>query len=394
MRNKKEKFLWGVVNIGSQTEGGQLHSDWLRWSQRGVVSEIGISNDYWNRFSKDHEIAQSIGCNALRITIEWSRVEPQEGKFDKDVIEWYRKILQNIRECDMQVVVGLWHWSVPEWFEDRYGIHKKESVKKFELFVRYVRNELGDMIDYVVILNEPNVFVSTSYILGERPPFFRDLVKAFCAKRNLVKMHCSAYHIWKEKYSSVPVGTAFLWNHEFSAHNTFLQKGYLFFKKQCLMWWWIDKILNYSDYLGINYYTSDGLFFGKSGGRFGMHGINNWNDPDVWKIFPKGLYHVLMQVDKYKKPIYILENGKPTVTGIDDWDRQKFLVQSINYMKKAIAEGVNVKGYFHYSLCDSYEWTSGYDFKFGLVEIDRETLKRKQRKSCDIYKKIIRENEK
>lgn len=392
MKKKQEEFLWGVVNIGTQTEGGRVCSDWSRWASRGQVPEIGRANEYWADFKKYHEIVQSIGCNALRITVEWSRIEPREGEFDEDVIEGYRRILQDIKKRNMRTVVGLWHWSVPTWFEDRYGIHKKQSIKKFENFAQRVRDEFGEFIDQVVVINEPNVFVLTSYVVGERPPFFRDHVKSFFAKRNLVKMHESVYLMWRKKHPNILVGSTFLWNHEYGAGNTFLQRIYIFIKQYFWVRWWINKVLCCSDYIGINYYTSDGVFFGKSGVRWGVHGTNDWHDVDVWKKFPEGLYQVLMQAKKYNKPIYVLENGKPTNAGFDDKDRQKFLQQSVDHMKSAIEEGVDVRGYFHYSLCDSYEWNSGYDFKFGLVEIDRKTLEWKQRKSCQTYEKIIKGN--
>ena len=392
MKKEQKNFLWGVVNIGAQTEGGQVYSDWSRWSCRGQVSEMGVANNYWNQFEGYHEIAYSIGCNAFRTTIEWSRIELREGEFDENAVEHYKKILQDMKENDMVTVVGLWHWSVPAWFEDSYGIHKKEGIKKFQRFARYICDELGDVIDQIVILNEPNVFVSTSYVAGEHPPFFKDRVKAFFAKKNLIEIHRDVYCIWKERYPDVLIGSTFLWNHEYGAENTLLQKTYIFIKQYFWVRWWIKKILKCSDYIGINYYTSDGVFFGKSSGRCGVHGTNDWHDPDVWKIFPEGLYHVLMQVKKYDKPVYILENGKPSVFGVDDDDRQEFLTKTIAYMKKAMDDEVDVRGYFHYSLCDSYEWNSGYDFKFGLVEIDRTGLICTKRKSCQTYARIIDDN--
>lgn len=390
MNNNETNFLWGVVNIGQQTEGYEKNSNWAKWSERHLVPEIGYANSYWHRYVDDHDIADSIGCNALRTTIEWSRIESREGEFDKSAVEHYRRILMDIKDRDMVTVVGLWHWSVPLWLEERYGMHDKECVKKFHIFVQYVCEHLSDVIDHVVVLNEPNVYIATSYSSGKRPPFFKDPIKSFCVMRNLIHMHKNTYILWKEHNPDAMIGSTVLYNHEKGVNNTLSQRMYIFFKRYFFVTFLIKGLLRHSDYIGINYYTNDSFFFGKSGGRWGVHGTNDWQSADVWKNFPEGLYHVLKDFKKYKKPIMILENGKPTNCGADDLDRQEFLEKSISYMEKAMAEGVDVRGYFHYSLCDSYEWDSGYDFKFGLVEIDRKTLDRRRRKSCDVYAQIIK----
>ena len=393
MKNiKKQKFLWGVVNIGQQTEGNNYNSDWSKWASRDQVPRIGGANDYWNQYKAFHKLAQGIGCNSFRLSIEWSRIEPHEGVFDVEALEHYRKIINDIRTNNMDVVVGLWHWSIPIWFEEKYGMHSGKCVDLFMHFVDYICSELGEAIDVVVILNEPSVYVATSYVGGTRPPFLKSLTKSMLVKHNLIKIHKLAYNKWKQKFPHALVGSTFLYNDEQGAQNTTMQNRYLKGKRFLQNGSMMRKLSKHSDYIGVNYYTSDNFFFGRSGGRWGVHGTNNWHSPDVWHTFAKGLYRVLMELKKYNKPIFIMENGKPTVPGVDDKDRQKLLKDTIGYIQKAISEGVDVAGYFHYSLVDSYEWDSGYDFKFGLVEIDRETGQVVKRESYDVYKDIIQKN--
>ncbi len=388
MQNKK--FLWGVVNIGQQVEGDDKNSNWSRWAGRGLIPKISEANKYWPDFAKTNEIAEEIGCNAMRITVEWSRIEPKEGAFDTKAIVHYRKILKDLRRRNISAVVGLWHWSVPMWFEKKYGMHHKNCPVLFLKFVKFVRDNLGDLINMVVVFNEPLVYVTTSYLIGTRPPFYKNYWRGWRVLQNLAKMHKLTYTLWKEKFPKISIGSTYLWNYDTGRDGSLFQKSILYGKYFFQNVYLLKSLQKYSDYIGINYYTSNSFFLGKSAGRFGWHGTNDWQSPTLWKIFPRGLYEVLLQVSKFDKPIFVLENGKPTNFGIDDINRQKFLKKSIYYMKKAMSKGVDVRGYFYYSLVDSYEWDSGYNFKFGLVEVDRQTGKRTKRKSCAIYQKIIK----
>lgn len=385
-------FLWGVVNIGTQTEQDHGTGTWSAWARRDLVPRIGRANAYDLLYHSDHDLVEELGCNAMRITVEWSRIEPREGFFDLETIIQYREILQDLKDRHIKTVVGLWHWNIPMWCEEKYGMHDRCIVDKFMTYVNHVCDNLGDLIDVIVVLNEPMIYVHTGYIKGVRPPFLRSSYRAFHALRHMIIMHQRTYVMWKEKYPHTLIGTTSIWNDERGACDTKIQNLFLKIKTYIFVTFIIRGINAYSDYVGINYYTSNSFFFGKSGGVWGVHGTNDWHDPDVWHVFPEGLYRILTKASIFCKPIMIMENGKPTDSGHDDVDRQKFLKQTIGYMKKAMSDGIHVSGYFHYCLCDSYEWDSGYDFKFGLVEIDRTTQARKKRASFDTYKKIIAQN--
>ena len=385
----KKTFLWGVVNIAQQTEGYDTTSDWAPWARRAWGPPIGVANDYYHRYAQDHALAQSLGCTAMRVSIAWSRVEPADGYFDAAAIAHYRAMLMDIRSRGMQTVVGLWHWSVPAWCARRYPPHTAAFTERCMQFVQRMCESCGDLIDVVVPLNELNVFISAGYVSGERPPFLQSRVRAALAAHRLLAVHRQTYVLWKKTYPAAVVGSTFLWNDEQPAHGTLVQKVVLRIKRAITTTWMLRAVAPTSDFLGINYYTSDTFYIGRSGGRWGMHGTNDWHSPDVWQSFPKGLYRVLMEVRRFGKPIMILENGKPTHDVIDDRDRQAMLAQTLTWMRKAIADGADVRGYFHYSLCDSYEWTGGYDAKFGLCGVNRTTGMRTVRGSARLYKTLI-----
>lgn len=392
MNKIKDQFLWGVVNIGAQTEGNDYSNNWSAWARRDLVPQIGVANAYERRYREDHDLVEELGCNSMRMTIEWSRIEPKENVFDDEMLNYYESVLHDLKKRNIRTVVGLWHWSIPLWCEELYGMHDRRVVKKFERFAQHICTHLGQMIDHVVVINEPTVYVRSSYIAGSRPPFVKSYMKACCVSKNLIAMHKNVYRLWKKTYPHTSIGSAFLWNDECGAQSTIMQKIYFAIKKYFSVTFFIRALHSCSDFIGINYYTSDRFFFGKREKIWGIHGTNDWHDPDVWRKFPEGLYTVLMQVKKYHKPIIILENGKPTDSGTQDLDRQTFLEQSVMYVKKAKIDGADVRGYFHYCLCDSYEWDSGYNFKFGLVEIDRATGERVRRDSFETYKVIIAQN--
>ncbi len=397
IRKNKKDFLWGVTQVGQQVEGNCTTNNWDTWARRSLVPRCDLANDYWNRFKEDHDLLEELGVRAYRLSIDWGRVEIKEDEYDADVIAHYREILLDVKKRDIKVILGLWHYTFPSYIEQKYKLQSKIVREKFKNFVKIIRDELGDLVDMVIVLNEPMVFVGTSFLLAQRPPFRKNPLIALGVINNLIAFHKDAYKLWKQKYPKTKISSAHLWNDLGSKNNNFLENVAVKISKIFRVSYFLWRLNSTSDFIGLNYYTSDKLEFcgfrKKEGGILGFRSTANWPDPEVWRDFPPGLYRVLVQVKKYKKPIYILENGKPTDLGKKDIARIEFLRKSVFFMKKAMSEGVDVRGYFHYALADAFEWTSGYDFRFGLVEINRKNLKRTKRDSFFVYKDIIRGDE-
>ncbi|MEF3692087.1 MAG: family 1 glycosylhydrolase [Candidatus Moraniibacteriota bacterium] len=402
MKNfKTKKFLWGVNNIGYQTEGNNYASNWHSWERRALVPISGRVNKYWDEFKNDNILAEELGVGAMRISLEWSRIEPREGEFDPEAILHYRKILIDLRERKIKAVVGLWHWSVPMWFEEKYGLHDKAMPKIFLSYSQYVLDNLGDLIDVFIVLNEPMVLVGMGYIRGEHPPFNKNLCRAWKTVKNFISIQKRVYRLAHKKSNNILVGSAHLINYYFPASeknslNYFLEKGAVKLSEYFRYLYLLNKTRRYQDFIGINYYRRSGLkfdFFREGVFDFKFKKRDNPHNPQGWRKFPRGIYYVCKNIyRKFKKPIIILENGKPTDCILDDCDRVEFIRKTVAQLEKIKKEKIDLRGYFHYSLTDAYEWTGGYDYFFGLVQIDRRTLARQKRKSFYTYQKIIKRN--
>ncbi|PJA86732.1 MAG: glycoside hydrolase family 1 protein [Candidatus Moranbacteria bacterium CG_4_9_14_3_um_filter_42_9] len=387
-------FLWGVATSAYQIEGKNSNADWWSWEQQGKTRESsGNACAYWDFWKKDHELLSELGANSFRLSLEWSRIEPSEGQFSAAAIRDYREILQDLKKRNIKTIVTFWHWTSPIWFAEKYGLHKKESVEKFLRYGEKIMDELGDLIDIVVTINEPMVPLGMGFLTGKFPPGFKNPYRFFRAAKNLAQIHKGLYKSIHAK-RNIPVGITYLYNYYFSAGNNILEK----IANSAAKWFRVNffsrKIKGFEDYVGIDYYRLVRMKFDpKNSNYFGFRIEEDKNNVMGWISYPEGIYRVLMEVSKESKlPIYIMENGRPTNAGLEDAERTEFLNSHLAYVGKAIQEGADVRGYLHWSLLDNYEWLEGFRPRFGLVEIDYQTLERKPRKSFYAYKKIIENN--
>ena len=397
-----KEFFWGAATSSHQVEGGNKN-DWTEWElanaerlareaeqkrKNPAFSNIvlesvskynyisGNACDHYHRFRDDFDIAKSLGHNAHRFSIEWSRVEPEEGKFDEREIEHYRQVIAALRERGLEPFVTLWHWTLPLWFRDRGGWAWKESPKYFARYVEKVvssfkprrptsRLDVGRLVvRFWITLNEINVYTGHGYWNGSWPPSQRSLYKYLIANRHLSQAHIAAYKIIKsiEPRSEIGVAHGMIYFTRFPAG----LKNYIYNH------FFLRSIEKYQDFIGVNYYFSD-------------RDTKEKSDMD-WSIDPEGFYHVLRGAARYKKPIYVTENG---IADSKDEKRAKFIQDHIVAMKKAMREDIDVRGYFHWSLLDNFEWDKGFAPRFGLVEVDYKTVERHVRPSALEYKKII-----
>ncbi len=408
-----EGFLWGAATSAHQVEGGN-RNDWTEWEKKNAerladeaetkwqarktgqpsskfpeMNEAqnyisGKACDHYNRYEEDFDIAKSLNLNAFRISIEWSRIEPEEGKFDEQEIEHYRQVLEAIRTRGMEPFVTLWHWTLPLWLSDIGGISNKKFPFYFERFSKKVAKEYHGVVNYWLTMSEPTALIGMGYLSGIWPPQKKNPLLALQVFKNLGRAHNAASKVIHQISSSAQVGFVNILNY----FDPFKKKSYLDKLSVIVADYFSNKkffnLTKNNDFLAVDYYFHHRLGFPAKK----SHARKNITDMG-WEIYPEGIYHVLKDLKKYNLPIYITENG---LADADDKKREKFIRDHLCWVYKAISEGADVRGYFYWSLLDNFEWDKGFWPRFGLVEMDYKTMGRKIRPSAREYAKICKNN--
>ena len=369
-------FLWGSATSAYQVEGGIENNDWSQAARQGKVPAAGRACDHYNLYESDFEIAKSLGQNAHRFSIEWARIEPEEGKFDEEAIEHYRQVIGALLERGLEPFVTLWHFTLPIWFAQKGGFENPEAPKIFARYCQHVVNELGDSVKFWVTINEPMVYATNSYWRGQWPPFGKSFFRFIKVVGNLIRSHNIGYEKIKEVSALAQIGVAKNNIYFESGHNPIYQP-----LSTLLAWFWNHRFLNRisQNFIGLNYYFHR---------RFPRNKNREVSDMG-WEIFPEGIFHVLRELKKYGKPIYITENG---LADSKDLKREKFIKDHLGWVWRAIQDDIDVRGYFYWSLLDNFEWAHGFEPRFGLVEIDYQTMARKIRPSAFEYAQICENN--
>jgi len=396
-------FYWGASTASYQVEGNIFTTDWAKAAEEGRVPKAGRACDHYNRYEEDFDIAKKLGHNAHRFSLEWARIEPEEGKFDEEAIEHYRKVILALKKRDMKPYVTLWHFTLPLWFSERGGFEQKDSPKIFARYARYVAEKLGDEILGISTMNEPNVFGSNGWLRGSWPPFKRfaltDAISITNSGRtfesqaqkgltpfflylkvmkNLAKAHNSAYDAIKKVNSAIDVSVV---KHVIYFHanwNPFnkLKAG---IANYCWTHIFMGRTYKKCDSIGLNYY------FHK---KFGDTALYEKTDMD-WDIYPEGIKGSLELLWKYRIPLFVSEAG---IADERDIYRASYIEKQVEAVWEALQDGIDVRGHMYWSLLDNYEWALGYEKRFGLVAINYDTLERTIRPSAHLYKRIIENN--
>lgn len=398
-------FLWGVSTSAYQTEGG-IECDWSVWEKsekriEKLKSENKNPDDYicgracdsYNRVEEDIGLVEKLNCKAYRFTVEWARVEPENGKFNKSAIKHYQNLIKELRKNGIEPFLTLNHYTLPVWVSDMGGWENKKTIEFYLKFVEIIIEAAGKDVKYWLTFNEPQMQIGYGYVSGEFPPNVKNLLRANKVLKNLMQAHKEAYNLIHKKLgpkASVSISHNLIYHTPYK--NNFFDNLAVKFLKYIIGRRFIEMIIDYQDFIGLQYYHHDRIKL-KFGGKFFIADSKNENKKltDMgWEIFPKGIYYLLLELKKYGKPIFITENG---IADEKDDRRAKFIVEHLRYIHKAIAEGADVRGYLHWSLLDNFEWAYGWIPKFGLYSVNRETFKRDPRPSAEIYAEICKNNE-
>lgn len=386
-------FLWGAATSAHQVEGNNIKNDWWEWEQtRPEEFRSAVACDQYNRYEEDFDLAKSLNHNAHRLSIEWSRIEPEEGKFDLEEIRHYQDVLKALKDRGLTVMLTLHHFTNPLWFAKKGGWENGKSAFYFERFVKTVVPELKDHVDLWITINEPGSLTWGSYIAAIWPPNKKSKLATVIATWNLAQAHKKAYKAIHGLIPSAKVGIAhniqsFQATHK---HSLLEQLGVIFSDLATNhLFYLLTK--GRHDFLGINYYFHHRLEMDQ-GVIPRLLDVTDF-EKDVsdmgWEIHPEGIFDILLDFSKYKLPIYITENGIATT---NDDRRARFLMAYLKEIYHAIQAGVKIKGYFHWSLLDNLELADGFEPKFGLIEVDFKTQKRTPKPSALLYADIIKHN--
>lgn len=404
----KKDMKLGVATAATQIEGGDTGSSWNSWYKKGRIkdgSNPARANDHYNRFREDTDLLAFMGMEIYRFGVEWSRIEPEEGKFSKEALSHYREEILLLRESGIMPLLTLHHFTNPLWFEQIGGFESARAEEIFLRFVEKVVSFVGDIVSEYITINEPNVYATNSYFFGVWPPgksSFKSVIRIY---RNFTRCHIGAYKLIHRLrsamgFSDTKVSFA---NHfrvfepkcRFNPYHiicaVLLRQLFQTAITKSLSWgkkaFPIGKIKDitpgkYYDFISINYYSRSTVASFADGVKRGAP-LNDLG----WEIYPEGIVEsAKMLYDLYKAPIYITENGT-----CDNED--KFRCRYIFEHLKAIAEShLPITRYYHWCFIDNFEWIEGESARFGLVHVDYETQKRKIKRSGNFYTQIIREH--
>lgn len=404
-------FMWGVATASHQIEGGNTNN-WTRFeptSKSGQSS--GIACDHWNRKEQDIELIQNLNVTHYRFSLEWSRIEPRMGEWNEDAIAWYSDLVDRLLDRGIQPMVTLHHFTNPLWWEDLGAFEKESNIVYWIRFSSKMFEVLSDRVEWWCTINEPAVYASMGYILGEFPPGERSFKKTRRVSLNLMRAHAKCYRTLKSMSNGSTTRIGLVkninifdpyrrWNplHRFQAKIldgmfnrcwiTGLKTG-RFKAPSSLRSVSIDGLKGSSDFIGVNYYTHllatpfmptkveiDPL-------------IRPWEERTDFRypMYAEGLKRAFEMVASLNLPMIVTENG---VADDDDDMRPEHVRRHLQITSEAIADGHEILGFYHWSLMDNFEWAEGYEQCFGLYHVDFETQKRTLRNSGALYASIAK----
>lgn len=425
-------FIWGVSTSSFQIEGatkedGRGPSIWDVYGQGGEIKnhDTGdIACDHYHRYREDVALMTALGVQAYRFSIAWPRILPQgRGAANEAGLAFYDRLIDELLVAGIEPWLCLYHWDLPQALENLGGWLNRESAAWFADYAALVADRFGDRVKRFATLNEPSMFSLFSRSLGQRDRSSEDGLHRMIHNINLA--HGAAVDVLRAKVADASIGCIYnvqpcrpssaseadaaaaahlgvYWNDAFpdpqcrgeyppsmrAAIEPHMQPGDL------------ARICRPLDWFGLNHYSPvyvkarrDAML----GYDFGDKPAGVALTPIGWPIEPAAFTETLQNVhDRYGLPIYVLENGygnsdQPDQSGaIIDSGRIEFLRAYISAMNAAASNGVDVRGYFAWSLLDNFEWDSGYSVRFGLTHVDYASLRRTPKSSFGWYARLIR----
>lgn len=369
-----ERFAWGTSTSAYQIEGGGTNTDWWRYERAEgthCVEPCGDACDSWNRYDEDLDLIVDLGLNSFRLSVEWARIEPERGVISREALEHYRAVLDACHARSILPVVTLHHFTLPLWVADLGGFESPEIASLMGNYARVVGEALGDLFGIACTVNEPNIVAMMGYLIGAFPPAQSSLERFVEVNQALRACHVAMRDALRATPGDYPIGLT-LSMHEYEA----LAGGedLLNSMRHEMEDQYLRGVVD-DDYLGVQCYTKfvigpEGLIVTPDGELTAMG----------YLFWPQSVEYTLRRAASFVDiPLIMTENGIGTD---DDEQRVRYLTGALQGLSNVISDGIDVRGYFQWSLLDNFEWTLGYRPKFGIVAVDRTTFARTPKPSA------------
>jgi beta-glucosidase len=381
-----DRFVWGTATAAHQIEGGNVNNDWWQFEHdptSGCVDVSGDACDSYHRYGEDIALVAGLGLSAYRFSLEWSRIEPEEGEFSIAALDHYRRVAAACHERGITPVVTFHHFTHPRWLAAAGTWEAPHAVDRFARYCERATAHLGDLIGMAGTLNEPNVVATMGWRLGIFPPRVRDRARREAVNDTLVAAHRAGVEAIRSGPGDPPVGLTL------SMTDYQLQPG----GEE-----WLERIRRPSedvfleatggdDFIGVQTYTR--MRVGPDGALGGEEGVPTTQMG--YEFWPEALEGTIRRA--WEKtgglPVFVTENGIGTG---DDAARIEYVRRALHGVSRCLDDGLDVRGYFYWSLLDNFEWVLGYGPTFGMVAVDRRTFARTPKPSASWLGAVARAN--
>lgn len=382
-------FRWGTATAAHQVEGGNWNNDWWAWEHAEgtqCVEPSGDACDHLWRYPEDIALLAGLGFDNYRFSLEWSRIEPEDGEISRAALDHYGRMVDACHEHGLEAVVTLHHFTTPRWLSAQGGWEQPGTADRFARYAETVAKHLGDRIDRVCTINEPNIVTTMGYLMGMFPPGKElDVEGRRRANDVMIAAHQKGRDAIKGVHDALPVGLT-LSMADFQA----VGGDDAVAKRDQIRRSMEDIFLEAArgdDFFGVQTYTRDrigpdGMLGPEPGERVLEMGYEFW--PEALEATIRRAWEVTEQV-----PLIVTENGIGTT---DDEERIEYVGRALRGVLRCIDDGIDVGGYTYWSLLDNFEWAFGYAPQFGLVAVDRETQQRTPKPSAAWLGRIARAN--
>jgi beta-glucosidase len=378
-------FLWGTATAAHQVEGGNWNNDWWAWEHQpgsGCAEPSGDACDHWHRWPEDVSMLAGLGFGAYRFSLEWSRIEPEEGEFSRAALDHYRRMCAGCWEAGLEPVVTFHHFTTPRWVAARGGWADPATAERFARFCERAARHLGDLVGRACTINEPNIVAHHGYLSGVFPPGERDPDLRRRVAGVFADAHGRAVAAIKAGPGDPPVGLTLAMSDWQTVAGGEARRDALREEDEQVFL----EAARDDDFIGVQTYTRrrigpDGMLDPEAGVPRTIMGYEFW---------PQALGATIRRAAEVTGvPVLVTENGVATA---DDAERIEYIRRALAAVLGCLADGVDVRGYLYWSALDNFEWSHGYGPTFGLVAVDRATQVRTPKPSAAWLGGVARAN--